>query len=51
MTAKELIDWSNLSRILSKGGRGSIRMNRVPAKYKKKVNRLIKIIDLWMKWI
>lgn len=47
--AKDLIKWNHLSRELS-GSDNSIRPNKIPKKYKKKVNRLLRIITIWMKW-
>jgi len=47
---KELINWKELSRTLA-GNEESIRSNKVPKKYEKKVNRLLKIIEVWLKWI
>jgi hypothetical protein len=40
--SKDLIKWSELSRELS-GSDNSIRPNKVPKKYQKKVDRLIKL--------
>ncbi len=48
-TSKDLIKWSELSRKLS-GSDNSIRPNKVPKKYKRKVNRLLLIIGLWERW-
>jgi hypothetical protein len=47
--SKDLIKWSELSRKLS-GSDNSIRPNKVPNKYKKKVDRLLWILDLWERW-
>ena len=44
MNAKELINWVALSKELA-GNRESIRRNLIPAKYKDKVNELIKAIE------
>ena len=46
---REIIKWSELSRKLS-GSDNSIRPNKVPKKYERKVNRLLKLIDLWERW-
>ena len=46
---KDLIKWSELSRKLS-GSDNSIRPNKVPKKYERKVNRLLWILDLWERW-
>jgi len=47
--SKELIKWSELSRKLS-GSDNSIRPNKIPKKYERKVNRLLWILDLWECW-
>jgi len=47
--SKDLIKWSELSRKLS-GSDSSIRKNKIPKKYKRKVNRLLWILDLWEHW-
>tara|TARA_R110000851_G_scaffold331734_1_gene506380 strand:+ start:826 stop:984 length:159 start_codon:yes stop_codon:yes gene_type:complete len=47
--SKDLIKWSELSRKLS-GSDNSIRKNKVPEKYKTKVNRLLWILNLWERW-
>lgn len=47
--SKDLIKWSELSRTLS-GSDNSIRANKIPKKYEKKVNRLLRILDLWERW-
>ena len=44
-----LIKWSELSRKLS-GSDNSIRPNKVPKKYKKKVDRLIQLLEAWERW-
>lgn len=43
---KDLINWHELSRILSSNGQ-NIRPNKIPKKYEKKVNRLLKILEEW----
>jgi transcription elongation factor Elf1 len=45
-----LINWTEVSRKLS-GNDNSIRCNKCPKKYEKKVNRLLKLVELWIKWI
>ena len=45
----DLIKWSELSRKLS-GSDNSIRENKVPKKYTKKVNRLLWILKVWERW-
>jgi hypothetical protein len=47
--SKDLIKWSELSRKLS-GSDNSIRPNKVPKKYEKKVARLLKILEVWERW-
>jgi len=49
MEVKDLIKWSELSRKLS-GSDNSIRHNKIPKKYERKVNRLLWILDLWERW-
>ena len=49
MEVKNLIKWSELSRKLS-GSDNSIRPNKVPKKYERKVNRLIWILEVWERW-
>jgi len=41
-----LIKWSELSRILS-GSDNSIRPNKIPKKYERKVKRLLRLLDAW----
>ena len=47
--SKDLIKWSELSRKLS-GSDNSIRPNKVPKKYKKKVDRLTQLLEAWEAW-
>ena len=47
--SKDLIKWSELSRKLS-GSDNSIRPNKIPKKYQRKVDGLIKLLELWEKW-
>lgn len=44
-----LIKWSELSRKLS-GSDNSVRPNKVPKKYQKKVKRLIQLLEAWENW-
>ena len=44
-----LINWSEVSRLLT-SDRTSIRSHYSGKKYKKKVDRLKKLVDLWVKW-
>lgn len=46
---KDLINWHELSRRLSGSGQ-NIRPNAIPKKYERKVNRLLKIIEVWGRW-
>jgi len=46
---KDLINWHELSRRLSGSGQ-NIRPNAIPNKYKKKVARLLKILEVWERW-
>ena len=47
--SKDLINWAELSRILS-GSNNSVRLNKIPKKYERKVKRLLLILDLWQRW-
>ena len=49
MKSKELINWKQLSIELS-GSDNSIRKNQIPKKYKAKIDRLLKLLELWQKW-
>ena len=44
--SKDLIKWSELSRKLS-GSDNSIRPNKIPKKYQRKVKRLLLLLKLW----
>lgn len=46
MSIKELINWGELSRMLT-GDRMNIRKNRIPKKYEKSVNELVKHLEQW----
>ena len=46
---KDLINWKQLSIELS-GSDNSIRKNQIPKKYKAKIDRLLKLLELWQKW-
>jgi len=46
MSAKDLINWGELSRLLS-GSRMNIRKNRIPQKYEADVQKLISHIETW----
>lgn len=45
----KIIKWSELSRKLS-GSDNSIRPNKVPKKYKHKVDRLTRLLESWEAW-
>ena len=47
---KALINWHELSRKLSGSGQ-NIRTNSIPKKYDKKVARLLKILEVWERWV
>lgn len=47
---KELINWHELSRKLSGNGQ-NIRPNNIPKKYERKVARLLKILEVWERWV
>jgi len=49
MKSKELINWKQVSIELS-GSDNSIRKNNIPKKHKPKIDRLLKLIELWQKW-
>ena len=46
MSAQDLINWGELSRLLS-GSRMNIRKNRIPQKYEAEINSLVKHIETW----
>lgn len=46
MSAQDLINWGELSRLLS-GSRMNIRKNRIPQKYEAEINSLVKYIETW----
>jgi hypothetical protein len=46
MSAQDLINWGELSRLLS-GSRMNIRKNRIPEKYKEQVASLVDCIESW----
>ena len=46
MKAQDLINWGELSRLLS-GARMNIRKNRIPEKYKEQVTNLVNCIESW----
>jgi len=50
MESKKLINWSELSRLLTKGDRNGIRANKIPKKHEPKVKRLLTLLDEWQKW-
>jgi hypothetical protein len=46
MSAQDLINWGELSRLLS-GSRMNIRKNRIPQKYEAEINSLVRHIEDW----
>ena len=46
---RDLIKWAELSRTLS-GSDNSIRLNKIPKKYERKVKRLLLLLSLWERW-
>ena len=44
-----IIKWAELSRKLS-GSDNSIRPNKIPKKYERKVKRLLRLLDAWERW-
>jgi len=49
MKTNSIIKWSELSRTLS-GSDNSIRPNKIPKKYERKVKRLLHLLDAWERW-
>lgn len=47
---EKLINWAELSRLLTKGNRGAVRANNIPLKHRAKIKRLIKLLEAWYKW-
>lgn len=45
----KLINQAELSRFLS-GSDNSVRLNKCPKKYQRKVNRLVRLVSLWERW-
>ena len=45
-----LINWSEVSRLLT-SDRTSIRSNYNGKKYKRKIDRLKRLVDLWVWWV
>ena len=45
--SENLINWSELSRFLSKGDRNGIRKNKFPEVHRKNVESLIEVIQQW----
>jgi hypothetical protein len=46
---KDFINWKQISIALS-GSDNAIRKNKIPNKYQRKINRLLKLLELWLKW-
>jgi predicted ABC-type ATPase len=49
MNINKLINWHEVSRQLSGEGQ-NIRANSVPKRYQRKINRLLKILEVWLRW-
>lgn len=49
MNIKDLINWKQISIALS-GSDNAIRKNKIPKKYQRKIDRLLKLLELWLKW-
>jgi hypothetical protein len=47
--SKELINWKQVSIKIS-GSDNAIRKNQIPKKHQRKINRLLKLLELWLKW-
>ena len=47
--SKDLINWKQISIELS-GSDNAIRKNQIPKKYQCKIDRLLKFLELWLKW-
>lgn len=47
--SKDFINWKKISIALS-GSDNAIRKNQIPKKYKRKIDRLLKLLELWLKW-
>jgi len=47
MSAQDLINWGELSRLLS-GSRMNIRKNRIPEKHKEKIETLVNLVADWI---
>lgn len=47
---KKLLNWSELSRMITRGDRNGIRANKIPEKHKTKVTKLIRLIIKWQEW-
>jgi hypothetical protein len=45
---RKLINWSELSRMIIRGDRNGIRINKVPRKHQPMVEHLIIYIESWM---
>lgn len=48
---EKLINWSELSRFVTKGDRNGIRANKIPKKHQAKITRLLNLIEDWKKSI
>ena len=48
--SKQYLNWKQISLLLS-GSDNAIRKNSIPKKYQYKIDRLLKVIDTWEKWV
>lgn len=47
-SAKNMINWSELSRLIIKGDRNGIRTNKIPKKHQEKVSKLLSVVQTWI---
>ena len=50
MQINKLINWYEVSRQLSGEGQ-NIRQNKIPKRYQRQINRLLKILESWVRWV
>lgn len=48
MDPKKILNWREVSRVVS-GNDQSIRANKIPNKYKKDLDKLLSMIETWVK--
>lgn len=46
MNKKDLINWKNVSKLLANSD-NSIRKNKIPKKYKVRIDYLIQLLEIW----